>query len=79
MFYQDVAKVDLMLYMLQWDSPVATALPCVTVMHLQRASTGRRMDSCVRETEQAWGGPYYVREAEWARRGKRSGVSGTGN
>jgi hypothetical protein len=79
MFYQDVAKVDMVLHMLQWDPAVARAPSCVTVMHLRRASIGGLMDSCVRETEQAGAGPAYMQEAELARCGKRSRVSGAGN
>jgi hypothetical protein len=69
----------MVLHMLQWNPPVTRAPLCVTVMHLRRASTGGLMDSCMRETEQAWAGPAYVKEAELARCGKRSGVSGAGN
>jgi hypothetical protein len=70
-FYLDVAKVDLVLHKLQWDPPTAGhRRVCVTVMHMRRASTGGRMDSCVRETKQAWAGHAYTQEVERAKRRK---------
>jgi hypothetical protein len=67
MFYLDVAKVDMVLHMLQWNPLTATAPLCVTVMHLGGCTIGMRVDSCVPETKQAWAGLAYAREAECAR------------
>ena len=70
MFYIDVAKVDLVLHMLQYD-PLAAATCCsfwgtavghrdASVARIHRRGTW--IPACAHETEEAWEGPARARE-----------------